>query len=309
MLNREQGITNKEMPSRHQPSAIGQPDESSILNDDDSFNIQHSTFNIQRTFRQLDKIALNTTPASRPIRPIRIPDCPTADNDKPAVQDYWEVYAGPDYAMKQYSSNDPALVEKRKETQSIQWAYSAGARYTRVFSNGISVRAGLNYTQINEKFSYLQDNVVQLIYIISPAGDTTDSYYVRGTRYKNTVNRYRSIDLPVSLGYELGNGRLRANINAGVILNLRSWQSGSTIDENLLPVNLNAANTVYQYKTNAGLAFTGAVSLYYRLTDRMHLLAEPYYRHNLSPISKEAGPVQERLRIMGLRLGLRMDIP
>jgi len=300
----EQEITNKNLSSRQQPSAISQ------LNDSGAFNFQPSTFNLSSNqFTHLALIPFTPARQSRELKPIRIPDCPPADNDRAAPQDYWEVYAGPDYAMKQYSSNDPALVDKRKETQSIQWAYSAGARYTRVFSNGISLRAGVNYSQINEKFSYLQDNVVQLIYIISPAGDTTDSYYVRGTRYKNSVNRYRSIDLPVTIGYELGSGRLKANINAGVIINLRSWQSGSTIDQNLLPVNFNASNTVYQYKTNAGLAFTGALSLYYRLNDRMHLLAEPYYRHNLSPISKDAGPVQERFRVMGLRLGLRMDIP
>ncbi len=247
---------------------------------------------------------------NRELKPIRIPDCPPRDDERRDISDYWELYAGPDYAQKSYSGNsDPALIEKRRETQSFKMAYSAGIRYTRVFANGISLRAGLNYTQINEKFAYLQDNVVQQVFIISPAGDTTDAYYVRGTRYKNSVNRYRSIDLPVVMGYELGKGRFRANVNAGIILNLRSWQSGSTIGNNLQPVNINSSNSAYQYRTQAGLAFTGAVSLYYRLTERMHLLAEPYYRHNLSPLSKASGPVQEQFSIMGLRLGLRMDIP
>jgi len=117
-------------------------------------------------------------------------------------QSYFEAYVSPDYAMKKYSDTaNSSLVASRKGSMRFSSAYSAGLRYTKVFSNGMSIRAGLNLSQINEKFSYAQGNVVQIMYVINNQGDTTDSYYVRGTRYRNSLNRYSTIDVPVVIGY------------------------------------------------------------------------------------------------------------
>ncbi len=244
------------------------------------------------------------------IRALRIP-CPEAERNAAGNKSYLELYAGPDYAFKKYSdTGNSALIQKRKESLSFQSAYSAGIRFTKVFANGISVRAGVNYSQINEKFTFLRDNVVQIVYVISPQGDTTDQYYVRGTRYSNTYNRYRTIDVPLVLGYELGNGRLHTNINAGVMLNIYSWQKGETLDDNYLPVSITTGkegSATYQYKTNLGVGFVGAASVYYKLTDRLHLLGEPYFRFNLSPMNKDATSLQEKFTTLGLRLGLRVD--
>lgn len=245
------------------------------------------------------------------IKAITIPDCPAAEKDAAGNKSYFEVYISPDYAIKKYSdTGNSALIAKRKESLRFQSAYSAGIRYTRVFGNGMSIRAGINYSQINEKFSFIKDNVVQLVYVISPAGDTTDRYYVRGTRFKTSYNHYRTIDVPIVVGYELGNGRFHANINAGVMLNVYSWQKGETLDNNYMPVSITTGkegDAAYRYKTNVGVGFTGAVSLYYKLNDRLHLLAEPYFRFNLTPMNKEAISIQEKFTTIGMRLGLRMD--
>lgn len=273
-----------------------------------------------------DEAALLTEPASRDMANLSLvkdwekikttfnaipgPDCPRAERDAAGNKYYFEVYAGPDYVFKKYSDTGTSLINKRKESLSFRSAYSAGIRYTRVFGNGISLRVGANYSQVNEKFSYVKDNVVQIVYVINTNGDTTDSYYVRGTRYNTSYNRYRTIDLPITLGYEMGNGRFHANINTGVVVNLYSWQSGESLDNNFNPVSITTGkdNNPYQYKTNVGLGFIGAASLYYRLNDNLHLMAEPYLRYNFSPMNKEAVTLQEKFTTIGLRLGIRMDI-
>ena len=239
---------------------------------------------------------------------IQIP-CP--EKDAASNKQYWEVYAGPDYAFKKYRDTAlSALLEKRKASTSFQSAFSAGIRYTRVFNNGMSLRGGINYSQINEKFSYAQGNVIQLTYEINQAGDTINSYYVRGTKYKTTYNHYRTLDIPLLIGYELGNGRLHANINAGAVVNIYSWQNGETLDTSFAPVSFGSdkTNSPYQYKTNAGIGFMGGVSVYYKLNDRLHLLAEPYFRYNFSPMNKEILSIQEKFSTIGLRLGLRIDL-
>jgi len=234
-------------------------------------------------------------------------ECPGA----PTKKYYIEAYISPDYAIKKYSDTGQSnLVARRKESLRFHSAFSAGMRYTRVFTNGVSVRTGINFSQINEKFSYAQDNVVQIIYVINTQGDTTDSYYVRGTRYKHSYNHFRTIDVPLLVGYEMGNDRLRANINAGAVVNIYSWQQGETLDNNGNPVSITTGkpDNPYQYKTNVGIGFTAGASLYYKLNDRLYAMAEPYFRYNFSPMNKEVLSIQERFTTIGLRLGIRVDL-
>ncbi len=269
-----------------------------------AFSMNHLLYGPQK-LSAAELAALNKT-----INPnaLRIPGCP-ADKDAAGNKQYWEIYLGPDRAFKKYSDTaNSALLEKRKASTSFQSAYSAGVRYTRVFDNGMSLRTGINFSQINEKFTYLQSNVVQLTYEIGANGDTINTYYVRGTKYRNSYNHYRTIDVPLLIGYELGYGRFHANINAGAVVNIYSWQNGETLDTTFKPVSFGAKeNSPYQYKSNIGIGFMGGISFYYKLNDRYHLLAEPYYRYNFSPMNKENLSIQEKFSTMGIRLGLRID--
>lgn len=174
----------------------------------------------------------------------------------------------------------------------------------------MSVRGGVNFSQINEKFTFNQGNIVTVTWILNANGDTIGSYTTTGTRYKTTINRYRSIDIPFMIGYELGNGKLHANINAGPVINIYSWQKGDVLDASGNPVSITTgkSSSPYQFKTNAGVGFMGAVSVYYKLNDRVHLMAEPYFRYNLSPMNKESITLKQKYQTAGLRLGIRLDL-
>jgi len=242
---------------------------------------------------------------------VFLPGCPTIEKDASGNKKYFEFYAGPDYAIRSLQdTGNSSYLQKRKESTKFKSGFSAGVRYTRVFNNSMSVRGGVNYSQINEKFTFNQGNVVQVTYIINNNGDTVGSYTTTGARYKTTINRYRSIDIPVVVGYELGNGKLHANINAGAIVNIYSWQKGDVLDATGNPVSITTGknSSPYQFKTNAGVGFIGAVSVYYKLTDRLHIMAEPYFRYNLSPMNKESITLKQKYQTAGLRLGIRLDL-
>lgn len=239
------------------------------------------------------------------------PDCPI-ENDASGNKRYFEFYLGPDYAIRSLAdTGNSAYLQKRKESTSYKSAFSAGVRYTKVFNNSMSVRGGVNFSQINEQFKYSQGNVVQITYIINANGDTVGNYTNTGSQYKKTTNRYRTIDIPIAIGYELGNGKWHANINAGAVVNVYSWQKGDVLDTAGRPVSITtgkAGSSRYQFKTNAGVGFIGAASVYYKLNDRMHLMAEPYYRYNFSPMNKESITVEQKYQTTGLRLGVRLDL-
>ncbi|HUS02891.1 MAG TPA: hypothetical protein VMY77_14235 [Chitinophagaceae bacterium] len=256
---------------------------------------------------------------------IKLPDCPTIEKNAAGNKKYWEVYAGPDYAFESYKSyGDTAsanYLEKRKASTKFASAFSAGARYTKVFNNGTSVRAGVNFTQVNEKFLYFNPSEIKYVTVITTRvvirapGDTiyindTLQYQQTGKRTKITYNRYRNIDIPVVFGYELGNGKIHANINAGVIINVYSWYKGDVLDSLYQPVTITTgkSNSIYQFKNNVGVGFLGSISVYYKMTDNLHLVLEPYFRYNLSPMSKQNLNLQQKYNIAGLRAGVRFDL-
>jgi hypothetical protein len=245
------------------------------------------------------------------ISPNVPPGCPTFEKDAAGNKTYIEIYGGPDMAFRNLSdTGNSAYLQKRKESTKFSSAFSAGVRYTKVFNNGMSVRTGINYSQINEKFTFVQGNLVQITYIIDANGDTTGSYITTGTRYKTTINKFRTIDVPVLIGYEVGNGRIHANINAGVIINAYSWQKGDVLDTAFRPVSITTGKTSspYQFKTNIGVGFMVATSLYYKINDKVHVLAEPYFRYSLSPMSKEKLTLTQKYNTAGIRVGLRVDL-
>jgi len=151
--------------------------------------------------------------------------------------------------------------------------------------------------------------------VIRAPGDTiyindTLQYQQTGKRIKTTYNRYRNIDIPLVIGYELGNGRVHANINAGVIINVYSWYKGDVLDSLYQPVTITTgkSNSIYQFKNNIGIGFLGSISVYYKMTDNLHLVLEPYFRYNLSPMSKQNLNLQQKYNIAGLRAGVRFDL-
>ena len=258
-------------------------------------------------------------------RAVKLPDCPTLEQNAAGNKTYWELYAGPDKAFENYKSyGDTAstnYLARRKASTKFASAFSAGARYTKVFNNGTSVRAGINYTQVNEKFQYFNPNEIKFVTVITTRvvirapGDTiyindTLQYQQSGTRIKTTFNRYRNIDVPLVIGYELGNGKIHANINAGVIINIYSWYHGDVLDSLYQPVTITTgkSNSVYQFKNNIGVGFLAGVSVYYRMTDKLHLVLEPYFRYNLSPMSKQNLNLQQKYSIGGVRAGIRFDL-
>lgn len=236
--------------------------------------------------------------------------CPEAEKNTAGNKKYIEVYGGPDYFFRNLSDTaNSVYLQQRKNSVKYLFAYSAGIRYTKVFGSGMSFRTGVNYSQINEQFKSEKGRITQNVYIINTNGDTTGSYVQSGTQYKTSTNKYRSIDIPVSVGYELGNGRLHANINAGAMINISSSQKGFMLDYagNAVDISSGKSSSVYQYKTKAGVSFIGATSIYYKLNEKIHLMAEPYVKLSLSPMTKPEISLKEKFHTAGVRLGVRMD--
>ena len=231
-----------------------------------------------------------------------------------------ELFASPDYALKYVSNNSAPqqYLDKKDSSEQMQISYTAGFRLIKPLNDNFLLKAGFQYSQLNQKFSYRNENeiktttVITARTIIRAAGDTiivSDTSVLQQIGYsvKTVHNQFRSIDIPVTLGYQFGNEDLKFGINAGVIFNLSSWYQGEILDTTYAPVPMDkVSNTLY--KTNIGMGLYTSISLIKRINDNTHLFFEPYFRYNLSNMTNSVSPYNQRFHIGGLAVGLRFDL-
>jgi len=231
-----------------------------------------------------------------------------------------EVYVSPDIAFKSIENKSATsqYLAKKDSSESMRLGYSAGIRIVKPITDNFLLKTGLQYTQINEKFTYRTEDEVKTITVISVRtiirgpGDTlrvTDTSTVQQVGFKtNSIkNRYRSFDIPVTVGYQFGNDNLQFGINAGVVFNISSWYQGVILDSSMAAVPISkGSNQVY--KNNIGLGLYGGISVLKRMGENTQLFFEPYFRYNLSGITTGQASYQQKFSLGGLSIGLRYNL-
>jgi hypothetical protein len=256
-------------------------------------------------------------------QPNNKPSCPTISG--PRRNDlYIEVYGSPDYTLRSFSNTSAfnGYIAQRKTTENNRNGFSAGVLIAKNINEKALLKAGLNYSQINERLKVINENEKQLTQIITirtiirAPGDTlyirdTTYFEQSGTRYRTFYNRYRFIDLPILFSYEFGNPDILSfSINAGPVINITSFYKGSILDTTYNPVKITTAkgNAANNWRHNIGLGFMGSIAMYKRMNERLQIFAEPYFRYNLKPVTQNSNVVNQRYFISGMKLGLRYNL-
>lgn len=295
--------------------SISQPsiDEDNSINETTTDAEFSNTTQIFYSPQTVDLISLKHSVIPQLKTPLKINlniPCPDDNKNPAANKKYFEIYAAVDYVLRQFSDTpNSTYMKMRKESTSFASAYSTGIRFTKVFNNGLNIRAGLNYSQINEKFKFVQGNIIQVVFIINAAGDTIGNYQTTSTRYKTSYNHYKTLDIPLTIGYEMSKGKWNVNFNTGLIINIHSWNQGEVLNDAMQPVDISGlSHNPYQFKTNIGMGGIGAISCYYSLNDKLSLLAEPYLRYNFSSMSKNEITLKQKYHTSGIKLGIRLNL-
>jgi hypothetical protein len=245
-------------------------------------------------------------------------DCPSAKGDS-RNDWYLEVYGSPDYNMKSVNANglSDAYIQAKESAEKMSIGFTTGARIAHNIGDHIIIKTGLQYSQINEHFTKRTENYRQTTTIIDTLRDAQGNVVSVNARtltqigYKeqNSVNRYSTIAIPLSIGYEFGKptDKWRVGINAGANVNVTSWYSGETIDTALNVVSINSKNSTGFYRQNVGVSLFGSVSALYKLSNTLDAFAEPYFRYDLSNVSSNIG-YSQRFNTFGISFGIRMKL-
>ncbi len=245
--------------------------------------------------------------------------CP-ADKKNHNTDWFLEAYASPDVVSKKVTPNTASqqYLLTKDSSETMQVSYTAGLRLVKPLNDNVLLKLGAQYSQINQKYVYRTENevktttVVTVRTIIRAPGDTVivhDTSTVQTIGFKNNTvyNRFRSFDIPVTVGYQFGDEDLKFGINAGVVFNVSSWYQGVILDSSLATVTLNkTGNGVY--KTNIGMGLYAGVSVIKKLGEDMHIFFEPYFRYNLSNMTNTGAAYNQKFSLGGLSVGLRLNL-
>lgn len=231
---------------------------------------------------------------------------------------FGELSAGTTTSLRDLSAREGEFIpyaRGRAATESAQLSYNTEARLSIVSPSGVAFRTGLNYTQLNEQFKYVNDDETQLT--ITEVQDdngqiiSRDTIIVVGQRRVETQNRYRMIDVPLVLGYELSHHKMTFAFNAGMYLNLTYQQKGDFIsptDQEPVSFSSDSRDAYPAYKSQIGLGWYGSIGMYYRMNARTHVYLEPSLRMYTQSSTIEEYPLKQNYVLGSLNVGLRRVI-
>ncbi|GJM33064.1 MAG: hypothetical protein DHS20C18_20650 [Saprospiraceae bacterium] len=224
-----------------------------------------------------------------------------------------------DLARRQLTPKDPdaaAYVATREGTELPFYTFTFDARVSVTSPIGLALTTGLDYTQINEKFDFLDPHAERTEIITNEYGPNgeilgTDTVLIFGQREKITYNRYRILDIPLLVGYELDFSHFSLEMKGGILLNIISRQKGDFLSpDDLQPISFtNDEPDAYPaFKQNIGLGYYGGISFNYKMNAGYQISFEPFFRVYPKSFTKEAFPVSQKYFLTGLQLGLKVPL-
>ena len=225
-----------------------------------------------------------------------------------------EIYGGPAVSLKSLRdvTGESLYLTRRNETESARVAMNAGFKVEFGIKPNLSVKTGINYTLLNERFDYqnTMEERITIIYVRDMNGVIIDSTLTRefGTREKTTYNRYHLIDIPILISYSVSTKSLSMALNAGALVNLYFGQKGDIIEpvSTLMPTSITTGESIYPvFKNNVGVSLYAGLSVYYPIRKSIDLVFEPNVRHILRPVTLDVHPIEQSYTVFGANLGLR----
>jgi len=229
-----------------------------------------------------------------------------------------EIYGGPAVALKSLRDKEDVgaggslYQNRREETETSRLGTNVGFKVEFGIKPNLSVKTGINYTLLNERFDY-ENNMeerITIIYVRDMNGVIIDSTLTRefGTRLKTSYNRYHLIDIPILISYSVNTKSLSMALNAGALVNLYFGQRGDIIEptSTLMPTSITSGESIYPiFKNNVGVSLYAGLSVYYPIRKSIDLVFEPNIRHILRPVTLDVHPIEQAYTIFGANLGLR----
>lgn len=231
----------------------------------------------------------------------------------------FDLYGGVDFAGRSLSNNGApqSYIQAKQNAERFEMGKTLGFRLNYDATKYLTIRAGIQYTQLGEKLNFenkynytridtntgiILDPVTQQPIGTETTIDTTNGTTVAKANASNTIS---FIDVPVQLEWKLyKTKKFSVFATTGAAFNLRFQQEGYQINPQLDGIHQLNANTT-PYKATAGISLIGGVGINYQISPRYSVLFETTYRQGINSVMKSDAGMQQTYRIFSGSLGLR----
>lgn len=204
---------------------------------------------------------------------------------------------------------------KRIETESYLEAITSNIGLNLKHKSGFFISSGLNYTQIDERFSdndsidiYKQNEGVTKQFQESDGKITT----LRGQKEviehktwdKIIYNYYFFLDIPLSVGYSFDINRIKFEVSTGVSYNLAFLKKGQIIGLEGYPVDITEDANLF--KKSSGISLISNMKVLFPYKKYLFYL-EPNIKYNLNKVSLNKNPLEQRYFTYGIQIGSRFN--
>ncbi len=230
---------------------------------------------------------------------------------------YLEAYYSNDYNQKAFYGDNHEFIKSREKTENNMYSYSMGMMLGYLFSNGLSIKTGLNYTAINEKFKVTFKKVINtqtIITIDTIKNEDGSETVVRDTTVKEIFgerniqenNTYTMLDIPLIIGLEYKNFNHKLGIRAGLYFNIISRQKGIILNHN---ANLQEVEQIDSdnkiFRKNTGISIYSGIVYSYRFKSGYEFFIEPNIRYYLKSFTKDNYILRQNYAKYGISFGGR----
>ncbi len=230
---------------------------------------------------------------------------------------YLEAYYSNDYNQKALYGDNYEFIKSREKTESNMYSYSMGMMLGYLFSNGFSVKTGLNYTAINEKFNVTFKKVINtqtIITIDTIINNDGSETVVRDTTVKEIFgerriqenNTYTMFDIPLIIGLEYRKFNHKLGISAGVIFNIISRQKGIILNHIADTQDIEKIDSDNKiFRRNTGISIYTGIVYSYRFRSRYEFFIEPNIRYYLKSFTRDNYILRQNYAKYGISFGGR----
>ena len=227
-------------------------------------------------------------------------------------------YTGRSLTTALTDSVPEALITKRNESETQLETVQAGLFVSRINRKGFEITAGINYTQINERFKFEEEHInVDYEYgieaFVMNSNNQLDTIFglvpLQTTVTKRVINfnNHKIIDLPIIVGYHrpLSRGKGSFGIRAGIFTNIYTQTEGKIFGYRNTNFEIIESDI---YKPRIGLSYYTGLSLNYPLNDRIIISLAPSVRYFPHSFTKGDYPLRQRYQVYSFKGGLRFKL-
>lgn len=220
-----------------------------------------------------------------------------------------DVYISPDLAFRDLNSmgdGETQYLIERERTENQSLSFSAGARISYTLKSGLTLRSGINYSQINETFNYTESRT-QTTIIRDEDGNIISIEEELIEVDKKSSNSYKSVDVPILIGLEMPvNDRFSLSMNTGLFLTAAFTSRGKILSPELEPVFITEGSGDLQvYKSSLGVSYYGSIGFHHELSPGLELLVEPNLRYYSQSFTIADYPLTQDYIKFGILSGIK----